>query len=286
MGWNYRRIPVIGKEIAKIGHIYDMAVLPCKPTPEIWVLAFFYAVPNLLWSLYKPDPLDDVWSRVGRRRGIKRRQRMTFIEEYTEEIPLKPSLRWVRFAGDWAQRVGWWMLIVDAAIDHAMYWQSGAMAFEGCKSTGIPFAEGEQHGVTSETTGGEWKRLFVATEYWHIFGPGIGEVNIPPGYGYHASMSIASEPDENLSPNDPTTVLAWRIIDGDGAVVAEGETIEAVEGKSRVGNGFAKKPIIRLGGNQIQFQIKTGPVGWAKITSASFSVTGWGIPYGLKQGDP
>jgi hypothetical protein len=286
MGWNYKRIPVIGKELAKIGHIYDMATLPCTPTPEIWVLAFWYGIPRLLWSLYKPDPLDETWSRVGRTRGIKRRQRLTFTEEYTADIPLKPALYWVRWAGDWAQRVGWWMLIVDAAIDHAMYWQSAAMAFEGCKTEGAAYAQASTDDTTSEITGGGWKRVFLAVTDTHIFSGGIGEVHIPPGYGYYASFDVAAIPDPGQPPEARSSLGGIRVIDGDGNTVMEHDAVNSILDDSARASGFVKKPLIRLSDNQLQFQVKSNGTGWMKITHTSITVTGSGIPFGLKQGDP
>jgi hypothetical protein len=283
MGWNNRKIPFIGDELAKIGKIYDMAMMPCSPTPEAWVLAFWYGIPRMLWALFKPDPIDDVWERVGRTRGVKRRQKFKFVEEYTEDIELKPSLRWVRFAGDWAQRVGWWMLIVDAAINHAMYWQSAAMAFEGCKSDDAAYAQGEGDDSGSVAPGA-WKRLFIAVTDTRIFSGGIGEVFIPAGFGYYASFSVSSKGLHTVPPESQAMITGWRIISGSD-VIAQGDVTYSVDGKSNKGSGFVRKPVIGLTSKTLQFQVTSDSAGFWEA-HGTINVTGSGIPLGLRQGDP
>lgn len=286
MGWRINDLPVIGKELAKVGKIYDIASLPCSPSPEIWTLAFFYGIPRMLWALYKPDPLDTTWERVGRTRGIKRRQTFKFEEEYTQDIDLKPGLRWVRWAGDWAQRVGWWFLIVDAAINHAMYWQSAAYAFEGCKTPGNPYAQGTGS-LGFDITANEWHHFPAPITEEKVFVGGVGACLIPAGYGYYSGAEINSIPHPDFPPEQQAVVRGWRLINvGDGSVLAQGEADVAQDGQSSKGAGFAKKPILSLTDKLTRWEYTCGGPGATRITSCSCTWTGAGIPNGLGQGDP
>jgi hypothetical protein len=282
---NPQKTSYIGGELAKIGRVFDMASLPCQPTPEIWVLAFWYGIPRMLWSLFKPDTLDETWSRVGVRRGFKRRGRFKFFDQYQEAQPIKlpPGLRWVRFAGDWAQRVGWWLLIVDAAIDHAMYWQSAAMSFDGCATDNNPFALGDGDNLAVSHFP-FWQDIPVAVTQTFIFGGGVGQVSVPPGFGYYAGFSLSSIGNPN-TPGFQSTVAAWRIVEN-GEVIASGETVPGLDGNSSGGAGFIRKPILGLSGKLLAFQTRLNQSGSCIIKEANITVTGAGLPTGLKQGDP
>jgi len=286
MGWRYTDIPIIGKQIAKVGKVYDIMQMPCAPTPEIWTLAFFYGIPRLLWSLYKPDPLDETWSRVGRTRGVKRRQKMRYTEEYTNDIKVGSGLRWVRWAGDWVQRIGWWMLIADAATSHALYWTSAAYAFEGCKTPNNPYAQGSLTTPYWEITGDLWQPVSNVAFDNKVFIGGGGKVFIPAGYGYYAGFTVACERIPAFEPNNTTSVVSWRILEEGVGVIDEGETDVSPE----TGKGYAskavKKPIIGIFDKVLSFEISTGGLLWTNITDVTVTVTGAGIPTSLGQGDP
>lgn len=286
MSWNPKKIPIIGGYYSKIGKIYDISTMPCTPTPEVWTLAFFYGIPRLIWALFKPDPFDETWSRVGRKRGIKRKQTFKFIDEFTIPVETTPSMQWVRWAGDWVQRVGWWFLIVDTGVDHAVYWQSAAYAFEGCKTPGSPYAQASTTTPQQDTTGMNWKRAQLAVTAAHVFSGGVGEVFIPAGFGFHAGFTIQSEENQNFPPGQRATVTAWRIRQDDGTVIASGSTTPNKEGDKSSGAGFVKKPILSAFSKTLIFEYTCGSDGWTLITGISISVTGSGIPIGLGQGDP
>jgi hypothetical protein len=131
LGYN---IPVVGDYIAKIGQIYAISGIPCSPNPEMWVLAFWHSVPHLLWSLFKPDPLDETFERFGDLHHKKRRGKFGFKSLLQAVDPPATGIGWALFRGaELAQSLGWYMLIVDASLQFDINWMSTAMQWSGCQ---------------------------------------------------------------------------------------------------------------------------------------------------------
>lgn len=129
--------PIIGPWISRIGQVQQIMSTPCSPDPEIWVMAFFHGVPNLVWGLFKPDPLDDYLDRTGVPHHKKRRRKFRVMGRIEAELPHPKGLGWAVFKlGALAQRLGWYMAIIDQATELAVHWSSMAYQWEGCR---IPF---------------------------------------------------------------------------------------------------------------------------------------------------
>lgn len=139
-GW---QLPVIGPWISRVGQVSDIVALPCTPSDEIWVEAFFAAAPVLLWSLFKPDFPDVRFSRGGlphHMRGGKRGKKYVRTMSTTFEIPMFGGQNfqkgWQAVLFDLAelgQRIGWYLLIADAATRFALNWTSLAYQWAGCR---------------------------------------------------------------------------------------------------------------------------------------------------------
>lgn len=144
------KLPVVGPWIGKFGKIQDIMATPCEVSPEVWVLAFFSGAPMALFSLFKPDPFDQVSQRAGL--GHKKRTRRRF--RWDDAIKLDPgkrgSLRWVVFRlGSWAERIGWYMLIADVAFDWAYNWSSMAYQWSGCQNPNASWGYNSCSNVTA-----------------------------------------------------------------------------------------------------------------------------------------
>jgi hypothetical protein len=126
-------IPFIGGDLAKIGRAIDLYSTPCSPSAEIWVYGFFQAIPTLFISLLKPQLIDiNIRHRHGRPRKGKR---LKFIAQavFRDAIIEIPVPRWVPFRiYEWAQRVGWYLLVADATEQFAINWMSLAYKYDGC----------------------------------------------------------------------------------------------------------------------------------------------------------
>lgn len=130
--YDYRDVPLIGGDIAKVGHIIDMVSSPCSPTPQIWVKAAWHAIPYALWAAYKPE-LRAVSITKGGRRHSKVPKWKFDLQGITGTTVLGDGLpKWARFAGAFEQRLMWYFLVADATIDGFVYWTSMAMQWSGC----------------------------------------------------------------------------------------------------------------------------------------------------------
>lgn len=136
--YQFRDVPIIGQWIGKVGHIMNIMATPCDPDPEIWVEAFFSAVPHVLWSIYKPSPFDERFTRFGRAHGGRSGRKMKVLEQLLpdNEVP-KGKVGTALFKGfEAAQKLGWYMTIADATLDGLIHWTSAAYTWSGCRVPG------------------------------------------------------------------------------------------------------------------------------------------------------
>lgn len=133
-------VPLIGPWASRIGQVQAIMATPCSPTVEIWVLAFWTGIPNMVWSLYKPDPFDERKTEgPGHRHGTKKRK-FRAMEHLLGEEPFPKKWGWARFkiAAELAERIGWYIMIFDAATSLAVHWTSMAYQWSGCRVPGAP----------------------------------------------------------------------------------------------------------------------------------------------------
>lgn len=153
--FNPRDVPLIGGDIAKIGHIIDMWSSPCSTTPTIWVKAAWHAIPYVLWSIYKPELRAISITKGGRSHSRKPKWKFD-LQGVTGTTVLGDGLpKWARFAGAFEQRIMFYWLVADAAIDGALNWTSMVMQWSGCP------VEGGNH---VEMTHDDW--FFVPAGVW------------------------------------------------------------------------------------------------------------------------
>lgn len=197
------KLPVIGPWIAKIGAISSILATPCNVTPTIFVEAFFYAAPNMIWSLFKPDPIDTKLEFAGRPHGRPRRSRQ-MKEAEKRALGTFGNGKYSSFAwevNDLAQRVGWYLMIADVAIDNALLWTSTAYKWSGCP-TGTTALSGKWNaGTTFIGTGGLINPHII---HWDGAAPPIGAgpagVYIPPNLPFSMGVTLECGPPSDGSP--------------------------------------------------------------------------------------
>lgn len=132
---DFRRIPLIGDDLYQVGQVYSIVAQTCTPKPWITVNAFFAYAPKLAWSLVKPEVEDQLTNRFGRRHKKVRRRK--FYINFLDSIDFSPkNFATKAIFGGFAvtERLGYYVLVVDATTDFLVNWTSMAYTFSGCPS--------------------------------------------------------------------------------------------------------------------------------------------------------
>lgn len=210
---DYRNLPVIGPWIGKFGRVQEIMSRPCEISPEIWALAYFHSLPKLAWSLFKPDPIDATYARLGRPHRRRRNGRMRETNFLTMDAPgFRKGFQWAVFRlGNIAQRVGWYMIVVDAAFDLAINWTSTAYEFAGCD----PDAGG--HCLLAAPAwpvfAGETGRLLFDFASGDPTWNGVDSVNVPAGLAADVNFSLKVSPFAPIPGPIPTVEAFLKVND-------------------------------------------------------------------------
>ena len=178
-------LPIIGPWISRAGQVRAMMATPCTIEPEVWVLAGFHSLPMLVWSLFKPDAFDMTTERLGRKHKKHRKRRfkfggLIFDEEFEKG---KGKLRWAVFSlGQLAERIGWWMLIIDASTELAVHWTSTAYTWSGCPTPQGAAAKTACSDMRGSVSGGSdvfagWNAVYAQAPLTAA----ISRIFVPPG---------------------------------------------------------------------------------------------------------
>jgi len=130
---NLPEVPVIGDDIAQIGQALDLIANCAGAETELWAFAAWKAVPTFVIALLKPEIFDV--SIGGRRHRGKKGRRLRFKADaiFRGALQERVAPRWaIAVLGEWAQRVGWYLLVLDATSDFAINWTSMVYQWNGC----------------------------------------------------------------------------------------------------------------------------------------------------------
>lgn len=175
-----KRIPIIGADIYQVGQVIDIVSQDCTPTPTIAVNAFFANVPMLAWSLVKPSPEDYLTDRLGQRHKRKRKNRFRMADFDIGPKPGSRGAAWVEFSTiKLLERVGWYMLVIDATTDFAVNWTSMAYRYSGCQEPSSGYGSTDNGGTL------DWFAIGGNTQM------GLGSPDWTAGY--FASNSVVSK---------------------------------------------------------------------------------------------
>lgn len=147
---NFYDTPFVGSWPIKAGKIIELLGAPCDPDPYIMVKAFWHEIPFLVWAIIKPDPLDLVIDRLQVPHHRKRKRRFKVKEVYQPKFPVpKNAIGTAVFPIiEAAQKVGWYLLIVDAGADFVINWMSTAYIWNGCAVEDAAWAKGSAGDAT------------------------------------------------------------------------------------------------------------------------------------------
>jgi hypothetical protein len=136
-----KKVPLLGKWYSRAGRTYQILSSPCNPEPSIAVYAAWVSLPRLVWTLFKPDFIDLKYDQV--KAGFHRHGRKGKFKIHTIDVPKYPvpkGLGWAIFAGaEFAQRVGWYLCVIDATTEFAVNWSTLTYQYAGCVAPGIGF---------------------------------------------------------------------------------------------------------------------------------------------------
>lgn len=195
-----RRIPVIGKSVARVGQVIDIVSQPCSFDPIIAVEALWHDTPKLLWSLFKPDVNDLVTERAGIKHKRKPKRRFNIFDALEGSVPMpKGKVGTAIFhMGSLAQRVGWYLLIVDATTEFAVNWTSTVYEWSGCDIPGTPFCNGYGNPNYQIYHEGEFQPIpcFINNQMQFPFLSSAGHFQSPAGYDatFTGTLRWKSEP--------------------------------------------------------------------------------------------
>lgn len=147
---NFYDVPFIGPWPAKFGKIIELWDTACSPSPELWVQAFWHEIPFLVWAILKPDPIDLVTDRFKVQHHRKRKRKFKVIDAWQPKFPV-PKGKITNAVFDMIQaqqRIGWYLLIVDASLDFTINWMSAAYNWNGCAVPDAKWARGRAENTT------------------------------------------------------------------------------------------------------------------------------------------
>lgn len=147
---NFHDLPFIGPWPAKVGKVLRLWASPCSPSAEIWVQAFWHDIPFLVWAFIKPESWDLVSERFGTGHHRKRRKKFHVLDVFQPKFPVpKGAIGWAVFPVVQAsERIGLYLLVVDASLDFVINWTSTAYTWEGCDVEDAAWATGRAQDAT------------------------------------------------------------------------------------------------------------------------------------------
>lgn len=266
-----RRLPLIGESIGRIGQVYDIFQTPCSPNPEVWFLAFFNGLPQLAWSFIKPEPLDWAGERFGRGHGRKRKRRFRAEGVISPKVPVGRGLGWATFSMyQLQQRVGFYLLLIDAGSEFVLNWTSTAYTWAGCRVTGLPYQERTRREVQQWVTGQDWQ---VAHTY-EIAGAGLINGGNTIGVPKHIDVTLSATMTVDPIDGWPGTIAATRIRDViSGKVISQSEPTDSGNGH-QVSTQVHRDYVGSLGYREFVFEFLPGPGGFGRSMFAQFSAHG------------
>lgn len=237
-------VPLIGKSIAKFGHIGEIFSTPCSPQPQIIVKAFWQGLGKALWQIGKPTALSPhgnpasmtVFGSHGRKLAPPRTRRAAPLYRFNGELMPGPYIAWPPGLGwrilevptNLVRRAGWYFLIFDATANGLLTWTSMTYQYAGCLVHGIPHVWGKNvdEYVTplTDKIGMGALNPFVNTGI--AFGG--GHAVIPAGATYTAYCNVTSQRIPGLDPFVPAKGLVEN--DGTGQHWSDGPLQEAPDG--------------------------------------------------------
>lgn len=192
-----KKVPLLGKWYSRAGRTYEIWSSPCNPEPMIAVYAAWVSLPRLVWTLFKPDFIDLKYDQV--KAGFHRHGRKGKFKIHTIDVPKYPvpkGLGWALFAGaEFAQRVGWYLSVIDVTTEFAVNWSTLTYQYSGCIAPGVSF--GNCSGGWNFNYGGGGSQRYLGFDTFdrtNDMSATVAGVGVPVGYNYMASAGCGMGP--------------------------------------------------------------------------------------------
>lgn len=214
-----RKVPLIGKWWGRIGRVHAIWSAPCSPTPWIMVKAAVVSTPRLAWSLVKPDFLDlkyDALTKNRRRHGRRGKFKIHVIDQPVYE-PARGLSRFLFAGAELAQRIGWYLSVIDATTEFVVNWSTLAYQYSGCRTVGVMYA------YISEIS--DWPQTsFGGTKKYNNFkvnnqdGIGTGPTGVSFEAGVHYTIAWGCKIDPSGPGILPPASFSCRLVDGSSGI--------------------------------------------------------------------
>lgn len=125
----------------KITKIIDMWLQPCDVNIFIWLTAYIAASPQIAYSILLPDCSDYVQDRFRMSARNRRRGSINVADHAKPITPQNSGINtWLFKMNNAAQRVGWYMTVIDAVLEWVIVGTSFAYQFTGCDDPDAGYA--------------------------------------------------------------------------------------------------------------------------------------------------
>lgn len=227
-----KKVPLIGKWYGRIGRVHQIWSQPCSPTPWIMVKAAVVSAPRLAWSLVKPDFLDlkyDALTKNRRRHGRRGRMKIHVIDQPVY-APKRGLERMLFSSAEFAQRVGWYLSVIDATTEFVVNWSTLTYQYAGCEAPGLYYAYLSEISDWPQTSdGGTKKYNNFKTNNVNGIGTGPTGVSFEPGTHYTLAWGC-SVSGNGPGVLDPTAVYPRLVEGGSGVTVDRGDASPQPDG--------------------------------------------------------
>ena len=257
----------------RMGRVLEIAAYPCQTTPQIWVKAFFTALPTLLLTPIEPSAIDYMIIRIGLGHG-KRRRKFLDVWDFEQLAQVKKAgVSWWVFEGaKYGAMALWYIAIADGITGFAVNWESAIYQYTGCKFPGEAFVVCDAPVGASYTAGssGQYVNLWRLKEA-HLFGGGGIYILCPSGYDPTVMFSIDYAPHPAF-PGVPCSASFSLIEVGSGKVIAAPETMG---NPAQGGHSAAHVTSDGLGTGIRKYAVLvSGVTGYPQVTGGNFSAYG------------
>lgn len=272
----------IGPWRNKIWKINSLWAEPCQPEPWIWVLAVVASAPSIVVSLTKPDTIEETYNRAQSPHKRKRKKRIPINSVIGQtgggsgvNVPFG-----FKFAGDLAQRAGFYFLIADGLLDLAINSTSLAYRWGGCPGYSPSYAV--LNPDFNYGPGNSFVLLDIVEDPGHIFT--AASWTLPNNDQRPYTVSITMRPP--TPPLTPATSFTAAVVNLTQGRVEGLPTPETSWGTGEQGTAALRKNYKALTGTSA-YQLQVNLVGgWAKVEGRVYVYPSGQDPMGGLFADP
>lgn len=240
----------------------------------MWVYGFFTHAPRLAWALAAPDCQDLVFARAGLRHHRKRRLRLdinALVEAELMDIRVPGYGQWLFKLAGFAQRAGWYFLVIDATTDFLVNWTSTVYQYAGCQVGNARWMKAFSDGQIAVPTPAPQRVLFgaVVEGDGHLLEPGGTGVLQPAGMPAVVSYELKIAPWSFTGP--PVGTISAEIRTSTGKTYPGPQSIEVDATGHATAGGFFRtaSPLVAEVSYQLWFTC-TG--GFADLSGSSITI--------------